>query len=155
MNSQLETIIQNLEEGFNGEPWYGVSVIEKLNSVSWHIVNERIYGAKSIAVLVQHVINWRAYVLKHLEGDANLIIEMDSENDWTTIHIKTEEEWFALIAILQDTQSELIQRLSEKTDALLEITVPGVAYTFKQVLNGISQHDSYHLGQISMLNTMK
>jgi uncharacterized damage-inducible protein DinB len=155
MKSQLEAIIQNLEEGFDGEPWYGISVMDKLDAISWNTVNERMYGAKSIAVLVQHVINWRSYVIKQLDGDGDYFIEMDSENDWTNIQIKTEEEWSALIAILQETQVILVARLSNETDALLKKPVPGVDYTFEQVLNGIAQHDSYHLGQIAMLNSMK
>ncbi len=154
MQSQLETIIHNLEECFDGEPWYGISVTEKLNTVSWQNVNDKVYGAKSIAVLVQHIINWRVFVLKKLEGDANYKIEMDSENDWTDIQINSEEEWNALKRTLQDTQDRLLRRLSKETDQLLEKQVPGKKYTFQPILTSIPQHDVYHLGQIAMLNSM-
>ena len=155
MQSQLETIIHNLKECFDGKPWYGISVMEKLNTVPWGAVNDTLYGDKSIAVLVQHIANWRVFILKKLEGDADYKIEMDSENDWTRIEIHTEEEWNALKGQLQVTQDRLLSLLSKETDQILERQVPGKAYTFRIVLTSITQHDSYHLGQIAMLNVMK
>jgi len=55
--------------------------MEKLNAVSWQIVNEKMYGVKSIAVLVQHITNRRIFVLKKLEGDVIYNIVIDGEND--------------------------------------------------------------------------
>lgn len=104
MQSQLETIVRQLKECFDGKPWYGISVMEKLNAVPFQIVNDKVYGAKSIAILVQHITNWRIFVLKKLDGDANYKIEIDSENDWTDIQLNSEEEWNFLKRNLQDTQ---------------------------------------------------
>lgn len=155
MHSQLETIIYNLEESFDGKPWYGISVMEKLNAVPWQVTNDTIYGVKSIAVLVQHITNWRVFVLKKLEGDTNYQIEMDSENDWTDIQISSKEEWNVLKSELRDTQDRLLQMLSKETDQILEKQVPGKEYAFWPILVSIAQHDIYHLGQIAMLNSMK
>jgi uncharacterized damage-inducible protein DinB len=155
MNRQLKSIIQNLEESFDGKPWYGVSVMEKLNSIPWQTVNEEFYGTKSIAVLVQHIINWRVFVLKKLQGDSDYEIEMDSANDWTAIQINSKNEWLLLKVKLQETQDNLTKILSQRTDAILEKQVPGKGYKFLPILNSISQHDIYHLGQIAMLNSAK
>lgn len=155
MKSQLENIIQNLKTCFDGKPWYGIPVMEKLNAVPWQLVNDTKYGEKSIAVLVQHIINWRIFVLKKLEGDAIYNIVIDEENDWDEIFINDEEEWKNLKITLQSTQDSLIEMLSEKTDQILGQQVPGKAYTFGPILTSIAQHDIYHLGQIAMLNSMK
>ena len=70
MNISLLTVItNNLKDSFDGKPWYGISVMEKLNQIPWEAVNEKAYSAKSIAILVQHIINWRVFVLKKLDGD--------------------------------------------------------------------------------------
>lgn len=69
MQSELKVITLNLKECFDGKPWYGISVLEKLHSITWQIVNDRTYGAKSIAVLAKHILNWRIFVLKKLAGD--------------------------------------------------------------------------------------
>jgi len=154
MKSQLENIIQNLKTCFDGKPWYGISVMAKLNAVSWHIVNDAKYEGKSIAVLVQHIINWRIFVLKKLEGDAVYNIVIDGENDWDKISIINEEEWKNLKNTLQSTQDRLVEILSNETDQILVQQVPGKTYTFGPILTSIAQHDIYHLGQIAMLNSM-
>jgi uncharacterized damage-inducible protein DinB len=154
MKSQLETIIHNLEECFDGKPWYGISVMEKLNAVPWQIVNDRTYGSKSIAVLVQHVINWRIFILKKLEGDVAYNIIIDVENDWDEILINTQEDWLTLKGKLQSTQDDLLKALSDQSNDLLKQQVPGKAYAFGPILTSIAQHDVYHLGQIAMLNAM-
>jgi uncharacterized damage-inducible protein DinB len=154
MKSQLETIIHNLEECFDGKPWYGISVMEKLNAVPWQIVNDRTYGSKSIAVLVQHVINWRIFILKKLEGDVAYNIIIDVENDWDEILINTQEDWLTLKGKLQSTQDDLLKALSDQSNDLLKQQVPGKAYAFGPILTSIVQHDVYHLGQIAMLNAM-
>jgi len=85
--NQLEPIIDHLKECFDGKPWYGISVMEKLDAVPWEIVNDTRYGSKSIAVLVQHMINWRIFVLKKLMGDMAYDLKVDGPNDWSSVHI--------------------------------------------------------------------
>lgn len=154
MANELSLIISNLKDCFDGKPWYGVAVMEKLNQVSWEIVNEKTYGSKTIAVLVQHIINWRIFVLKKLEDDLEFNIVKDGENDWDMIHISSQEEWNILKQELQNSQDKLIHALSKETDELLQKQVPGKAYTFGPILTSLAQHDIYHLGQIAMLNSM-
>lgn len=153
--NQLENIVDSLKECFDGKPWYGISVIEKLEAVPWEIVNENKYGSKSIAVLVQHVINWRIFVLKKLEGDVRYDLKIDGPNDWSNVHINSKQEWDELKIRLQQTQKDLLEILSDAAMELLEKKVPGKKYTFGHVLPSIAQHDIYHLGQIAMLTTMQ
>ena len=154
MVTELEHIINNLKECFDGKPWYGISLMEKLEAVPWEIVNDKKYSSKSIAVLVQHIINWRIFLLKKLEGDAAYDLKIDGPNDWTDVHISSEKEWNELKQHLRETQSALLEKLADATKELLERKVPGKNYTFLPILTSISQHDIYHLGQIAMLNAM-
>lgn len=153
MKSQLETISANLQECFDGKPWYGISVMEKLDAISWESVNQKTYGDKTIAILLKHIINWRIFILKKLKGDMTYDLIIDSEEDWTYIHIANQGEWEALKTQLQDTQDELLEILNSASEDLLNKKVPGKKYTFGPVLNSIAQHDIYHLGQIAMLNS--
>lgn len=154
MASELEHIIYNLKECFDGKPWYGISMMEKLNSIPWEIVNDEKYKSKSIAVLVQHIINWRIFLLKKLDGDVNYDLKIDSVEDWTEIYINDENQWEDLKAKLVESQQNLLEKLSSATPELLNKHVPGKKYTFLPILTSISQHDIYHLGQIAMLNSM-
>jgi len=154
MATELEHIIYNLKECFDGKPWYGISMMEKLNAIPWEIVNDEKYESKSIAVLVQHIINWRIFLLKKLDGDAEYDLKIDSVEDWTDIQINNQQEWGALKEKLVESQTDLLEKLSGASEELLKKQVPGKKYTFLPILTSISQHDIYHLGQIAMLNAM-
>jgi len=153
MKNQLNYIIQDLQSCFDGKPWYGIPVMEKLDSVDWKIVNDKVYGAKSIAVLTQHIIHWRIFVLKKLQGDETYDIVIDGPTDWTTLQINNEQEWESLKQELRQTQVDILKELSERSDGLLSEKVPGKEYTFGPILQSVAQHDIYHLGQIAMLNS--
>jgi len=152
MKSQLTLIIENLIESFDGKPWYGAAVMTKLEAISWNTTNEKKYDEKSIAVLLKHMINWRIFVLKKLQGDASFEIEMDSVTDWTPVQIESEQAWKALQQEAVETQTEILSILNTLDDTILSKQVPGKDYTFKPLLTSIAQHDIYHLGQIAMLN---
>ncbi len=153
-NKQINAIISNLQDVFEGEPWYGTSVMQKLETIDWQIVNEKKYGTKSIAVLLGHMISWRVFVLKKLQGDEAFTIEIDNHSDWPNIHIATANEWGELLEELRATQRILLALLVEQTDAFLEQKIPGKNDNFRFLMEGIIQHDVYHLGQIALLNSM-
>ncbi len=154
MKKELSVIIQNLSDSFNGQPWYGPSVTKKLLEIPLEVVNDTTYSGKSIAILIQHIYNWRLFVLKKLAGDKDYNIVIDGENDWDAITISSEDEWALLMHKLQDSQEQLLQQLALQTDDLLLEKVPGKDYNFGPILTSIAQHDIYHLGQIAMLNAM-
>lgn len=155
MRHQLAQIILNLKECFDGTPWYGDSVMKKIDVIDWRITNNALYGSKSIAVLVQHMINWRIFVIKKLKGDSTYDILIDGPTDWTQIQIGSLQEWESLKTTLRQTQQDILNLLAEDSDELLQKKVPGKEYTFGPILTSVAQHDIYHLGQIAMLNTMQ
>ncbi len=154
MANQFEHIVNDLKECFDGQPWYGISVMAKLDAIDWQYVNEKPLGcSKSIAILVRHMISWRTFVLKKLEGDAFFDIEINSPSDWSEIHIKNQQEWEQLKIELRQTQKEIIRILSTSESTLLSNRVPGKEYRFDYLIKGISKHDIYHLGQIALVHT--
>ena len=153
MARKLEFIINDLRECFDGKPWYGDSVMKKLEAIDWRIVNNQVYGDKTIAILLQHIINWRIFVIKKLKGDAFYDIIIDTLNDWTPQQVNNEQEWQLMLLKIRDTQKEILEQLANRSDDLLDELVPGKKYTFGPILQSVSQHDIYHLGQIAMLNS--
>ena len=153
MARKLEFIINDLRECFDGKPWYGDSVMKKLEAIDWRIVNNQVYGDKTIAILLQHIINWRIFVIKKLQGDAFYDIIIDTLNDWTPQQVNNEQEWQLMLLKIRDTQKEILEQLANRSDDLLDELVPGKKYTFGPILQSVSQHDIYHLGQIAMLNS--
>jgi uncharacterized damage-inducible protein DinB len=140
MNNKTHKLIGNLNESFSGKPWLGNSLLENLNAIDYKLVNQTMgNSSNSIAILVQHIINWRIFVVEKLEGNELFEIELNSEKDWTKISVENEAEWNELLEKLARSQNQIINILSEKTNEYL--------------IEGIIQHDIYHSGQIGILNS--
>lgn len=150
----MEQLIAQLQNAFNGSPWYGDAILQRLTAIDYRKVNTSLAASNSIAMLVKHIVNWRIFVLKKLAGDIEFDIVLNDINDWTAISIQSEKEWVDLIAELQTTQDNIIKLLRKKDDAFLKTTVPNRTYTFEHMIEGIIQHDIYHLGQIGLLDRL-
>ncbi|MBG47581.1 MAG: hypothetical protein CML05_04755 [Pseudozobellia sp.] len=151
-NVQVLRIVEKLETCFSGEPWYGHSVLAKLSGVSAPIAEQYLPNySKNVAELVMHMIAWREFALRKLMGDAEFKIELNSEADWPKAKSLSNQTWNDLMADLKRTQSDLLKVLSERDDLFLKSKVPGELYTFEYLLTGITEHDTYHLGQIAMI----
>jgi uncharacterized damage-inducible protein DinB len=62
-------------------------------------------------------------------------------------------DWPATLMALDESQTELLNRI-EKLDATkLQDIVPheGYKYTFYTLIHGIIHHDIYHIGQVSLI----
>ncbi|WP_198440146.1 DinB family protein [Pareuzebyella sediminis] len=147
--------MSTLNNAFKGEPWYGISVVKKLETIDWKVVGTPPEGySKSIAVMVKHMVNWRVFVLNKLRGEPDFDIEIDSDQDWPLIKIANESEWDGLIMELRTTQKELVAILRQINDDFLKRKVPGRKYNFEYLVKGIIEHDIYHLGQIAIIHAI-
>lgn len=149
MRTELDRIIDLLERTTAGDAWHGPNINGVLSDVSLVQAVVRINGSHSIAELVQHITMWRIFAIKKLQGDASFDITLESNFK----HIKsvTEKEWEGLLTNLKHSQETLIKELGGKDDSILSEMVPGRDYNFYVLLQGIIQHDVYHLGQMVFL----
>ncbi|KAA5827357.1 DinB family protein [Algibacter amylolyticus] len=154
MNSRILQLVESLNNTFQGNPWYGDSLMFQLKNIDIKLVNKTLPNSKnSIANLIQHVINWRVFAIEKLQGNEAFDIEMNSEADWKLITIKSQKEWKVLLNELTSTQNKIIEILKlQKNDAFLEQKTIGKTYSLKFLIEGVVQHDLYHLGQIGLLN---
>ena len=146
---KLQELIDQVNEVFEGAPWYGSSVSAYLQEIKPEYLNNHFEGTHSIGQIIAHMIRWREYVIDKLRGVENTLEVGDAE-DWEVItySVNGTNELFARF---RNTQKTLVQLLAEKDDSLLAQHVPGKSYTFAKLLTGIIQHDIYHLGQIYLL----
>lgn len=149
---KINQLLEVLNESFQGLPWHGESLMDKLNRIDYRIVNiAPVPTINSVARLVHHIINWRIFVIEKIKGNDAFDIEMNSQNDWTDLHIETEKDWADLIQKLVNTQKEIFELLNIKTDDFLETPVYGRKYNIQRLIKGITQHDIYHQGQIAVV----
>lgn len=154
MKTAIQNLIDTLEVTFDKEPWFGDSILAKLKTINYKTVNQKIDNSNSIALLLKHMIQWRVFVIEKIQGNKDFDIKLNSEMDWPLVTINNEIEWFSLIEELKITQAKLVNLISEKSDDYLEEITLGKNYTNRILIEGIIQHDVYHLGQIGLINSL-
>ncbi|MGA8854171.1 MAG: DinB family protein [Christiangramia sp.] len=155
MKNKTKEIIKSLSEIFEGEPWYGDSVMRKLENVPY-IIGYKTCNPEShsAAQIVGHLIAWKTYAVEKLKCNNEFSIEIDTEKDWPDVEVNTQEEWENLKHKLVAVQSEIYECLNEKKDdSYLKEKVEGENYDFSYLLKGIIQHDIYHIGQIGLIES--
>ena len=155
MENKVLILIRKLSDVFEGETWYGDSVMRKLENIGYQKVSEScVAGSNTIARIVAHMISWKKFTLEKLRENEQFDIIIDSETDWPEVEIHTYEEWENLKRDLVAVQSEIYEFLKNRSsESFLEREVPGRDYNFEYLLNGIMQHDIYHIGQISLIES--
>jgi len=152
----IEDCITQLEEVFVGQPWFGPSFLKSLENTSFELWDYKSEGiSHTIAELIQHIIDWRIFVIEKLKGNEKYSIEMNSEKDWKPyVSVDTHGNKEAMILELKTTQDTLCQLLETKPDSWLYEFVFGKEYTNEYMIRGLLQHDIYHLGQVNMIANM-
>lgn len=74
-------------------------------------------------------------------------------NDWREIDPKT-HTWKKGLEQLKSTHKKITELLSQKDDSFLGDIVPLRRFNFRYMLNGLIQHNIYHLGQVAYVKKM-
>lgn len=139
------------EEVWTGEPWYGSNLQKGLSGITPEQATYRISGQHNIAEILNHMVQWKKFVLEKLKGNAEFDIELNGKDDWATIDHLDLPSWNAIVETFNDVSSSLIDEIRLKQDNLLLETVPGRKYSYSILIEGIRDHDIYHLGQVVIL----
>jgi DinB superfamily len=151
MNPQLENIINNLSETYNGMPWHGNSLKELLREIDVKMAFYRPFEKKhNIAELVAHILIWRQYALEILLENYNAHIDIGSLADFPTLD-ESEKIWRELLTQLDKNQVVLLENLKAFSASKLEDEIPEKPFTFRYLFEGIVYHDVYHGGQIGLI----
>ena len=152
MNKEIQSIIQNLQNVTDGEPWYGRSVLDILEETDpAHTLITPGNKGHSLLELLYHMLTWMEFTLKRLEDSEEMDIEMTENLDWRIIDPRV-HTWEKGMASFRSTGRKIIELLGEKDDSFLTKKVTYRTYNFRFLLNGLIQHNIYHLGQIAYIN---
>lgn len=151
MQTEINAIIKQLNEAYEGEPWFGRNIKALLSEVDGETALMRLNRQHSILELLWHMVNWREFVISHLNPSEKNLAWFE-EHDWQELNSENTALWPEGLQRLQQTQDELLRLLAQKEDSLLEKNVSERKYDYRTLLNGIIQHDIYHLGQIAFVS---
>lgn len=151
MNKEIQSIIRNLKNTLNGEPWYGRAVFPILEEADESKVYVRPGGTQhSLAELLYHMITWSEFSLKQLENASEVTLKEIEKKDWREFDPEV-HTWKIGLEEFKSINEKIITILETKEDLFLKERAPGREFNFRYMLNGLIQHHIYHLGQIAFI----
>ena len=153
MNNELKMYAAQLNENFSGEPWFGRNIQVILKEINEDIASQKPNGQHSMLELLYHMINWRLFTINRLEKSSATVKSFE-ENDWQVLDHQDKSLWQKGIEQLNDTQQRLLNLINTMKDEDLQSPVHERDYENRTLINGIIQHDIYHLGQIAYIKKM-
>ena len=152
MNSEIQSIVNSMHDVLNGNPWYGKPVLEVLNTVNQQKVFDKPNDqSHSMIELLYHMITWVDFTLHRLEKNQNFDPDVNQSLDWRQTNSEL-HTWNNGIAEFTAGMNKIINLLENSRDGLLDEKVDFRDYNFRVLLNGLIQHNIYHIAQIAFLN---
>lgn len=140
-----------------GPAWHGPSVREAIEGMSAEEAAARVVpGVHTIFELVHHMAAWAGEVEGRLRGQTP---GLPRDGDFPPDDVEvTDASWSALRQRLIDRHGALMEAVrtfpGSRLDDQLgeELNAPlGTGFTFRQIVQGLIEHDAYHTGQIVIL----
>lgn len=152
MSKEINNYISEFETIYNGEPWYGKSLMAVINDADPNkVFNKQKSTGHSVYEITHHLFAWRDLLVKRLNGDTKSSIEVNSKEDWPSLPEEPKPAiWNDLVQKLEQNQKELIRILPKWNNGSLDKDFAGTSYSLRTSLNGQIQHDIYHIGQIAL-----
>ena len=150
MKEEFERLVKMIGEVYDGDPWYGPSVKTVLNEIDDRYAGLKTGESHTVIEIIFHMIAWRNYVAQTLEGnlDYKVTDELNFPPDAGEHTIKE------AIDLLDMSQVMLLKVVSVFDENKLLQKIDGRKHNYYYLIQGIIQHDVYHLGQISLLRKM-
>ena len=150
MTGEVMRLEEQLRLALEGKAWHGPSVLEALAGVSAEQASRHpIPDAHSIWELVLHIGSDYALVLRRLAGDGR---QLTPEENWPACPAPTAENWRHAVEALRRLNQQLRHAVRAfPAERLDEPLVPEAPYTAYTQFIGVTQHNLYHSGQISLL----
>lgn len=148
--SEIRRLEEQLRLALEGEAWHGPAVLEALAGVTAEQASSHpIPGAHSIWELVLHIGSDYTLVLRRMAGDGR---PLTPEEDWPSCPPATADNWLQTVEALRRLNQQLREAVRAfPAEQLDEPLVPEAPYTAYTQFIGVTQHNLYHAGQISLL----
>lgn len=138
------------EDLYNGSPWIGVVILPTLKKLTAKQAATRIYKDwNTIWEITNHMISWRDNVLRRMQGE---VIKSPSHNYVLPVKDTSDAAWQLTLERLEYSQQSWLNFLKTFKATDFEKIYPNNNMTYYEHLQGILQHDAYHLGQIVILS---
>jgi uncharacterized damage-inducible protein DinB len=145
----IKNLIRQLSEIQDGSLWFDQCFKEKIGKLSdAEALTRPIAEVHSVAEHLSHILEWRKECLLRFQGQRTDL--MNSADDWKDNTELSKIGWPKLKNLFFDSTVTMIKALENQDDIFLETKFADTDYNFHYLIEGIIQHDLYHLGQIGI-----
>ncbi|MEZ4803796.1 MAG: DinB family protein [Gelidibacter sp.] len=147
---ESQRLVSLFEKLYNGIPWIDMNLVSVLEPLSADQAKERVIpNCNTIWEITNHMISWRKNVLQRVNGK---ILTTPSNNYFEPVKDTSEKAWSETLQSLEKTQREWMFFLNNLKSSQFEAVYEVNQMTYYEHIQGILQHDAYHLGQIVLLS---
>ncbi len=150
--STCNRIADQFAKLFEGDSWIDVNIISTLSTVSAQQAAKKFLGiSNSLWEIVNHMIGWREAIFKKVMGEN---ISSPDNNFFETITDTSDKAWQETLKRIMASQHMWMKMLEAMNDDQLDEILQPDNQTKYHLIEGILQHDAYHLGQIVLLKKL-
>jgi hypothetical protein len=148
--NEIARITGLMQAVFEGDPYYGPSVLGVLNGVTAkQAASRRRWMAHSIWEIVAHLTAELRYATSVIDGSAGPWVE--GVTTWPRIDDRSPEAWTRALEDLRRANRKLVEVVEQLEEEIL-VREPGIVRgPYYLVLHGTLQHNVFHAGELSML----
>ncbi len=154
MKGLITAIIDQMEQIHQGKGWIGVNFQNKVQGLSDIDFFAQVNGMHSIAEILSHLTTWRVETILKIKTGEGSITDDDPSN-WKGNEDLRKVGKDEILRKHVKSLSELIGLLKQKNDDFLDEIYYDTDfksnYPYDFLIQGMLQHDIYHLGQIALL----
>ena len=150
-----QDIANRLEEIYRGEPWFGESLQTKLKTVNNETAYRQVvFNKHSIAEILSHMEYWRKSFIHQLKGDTSVTFSGQSPENWPDVDALKKIGWKKQQASFEETHNALVNLLKKINARLPDGQGNSLSEELITNLNGLVDHDVYHMGQIGIVKSL-
>ena len=158
--SQVELLIESLDEAFHGPAWHGPSLRVALRGLNARQAAARPTKERhNLWELAVHCAYWKYAVQRRLLGKKEHTFAYPGHNFFARPNGSknakpSESDWKRDLALLSKTHDDLCDTVSHLDEGELDRPSRGSRQTPRFMIEGIAMHDVYHAGQIQLLRKL-
>jgi uncharacterized damage-inducible protein DinB len=153
MSELTQQIGRHFREMYVGDNWTEVDLQHVLSDVNWQQAVRKMDGLNTIAALVFHMNYYVERALNVLQGGA--LIPAD-QSGFEHEPIESEADWQKLVGNVLENGKQFATQIEQLEESKLYDVFGDPKYgNYYRNLQGIIEHNYYHLGQISLIKKLQ
>jgi hypothetical protein len=144
-----EHLAKSIENLYHGNPWIEVTYSEQLKRIDARQAVKRLGESNCIWQIVSHIVFWHQRAQRFIYNEPP---EQDGDlPDFYLPENHGEENWQHTIHRLEHSFQQMAAAIRSFPGTELFDTFPGTEHIAIYYLQGLAEHDAYHLGQITLM----